>query len=121
MTDPRLHLWPKGADVAEVKRIVESLDLGYIVKPFWWTPESEDVERVLVLADGFEGGTITDYIYPKNPELLKESIEWAIGLRKESRGARLVQQAWDRIFGSHVKIGQWEDINTPGPESWRDL
>lgn len=120
MTDPRLYIWPRGAEVVAVKEIVQNLGLSYTVRPFWWTPEAEDVKRVLVLADGFDHGTLVDYIYPKRQELLKESIEWALGLRAESRGARLVQGTWDRIFGGPVKIREWEDVESDEPEHWME-
>lgn len=119
MTDRRLHIWPRGADVSAVKAIVQGLDLGYVVKPFWYTADSEGVERVLVLGDGFDHGTRVNYIHPLKPELLQESVEWALGLREESRGARLVQTTWDRIFGGHVEIGPWEDIHME-PRVWSD-
>lgn len=113
-------IWPRGADVSRVKEIVQSLNLDYVVKPFWYTPEAENVERVLVLGDGFDAGTLTNYIFPKRADLLKESIEWALGLRAESHGARLVQGTWDRIFGGPVKIGEWEDVESDEPEHWME-
>lgn len=118
--DPRLMIWPKGADVAEVKAVVESLDLGYVVRPFWYTEHSEGVERVLVLAEGFQHGTIVDYIRPLKKEQMPEAVRWALGLQAESRGARLAQATWDRIFGAPVKIGVWDDVHQPNPLAWRD-
>jgi len=102
--DPRLFIWPKGADVAAVKAVVEDLvpELGYKVKPFWYdVATSEDVERVLVLADGFENAPVVDYIYPKTTALTHEAVEWSLGLR-ESRGARLAIDTMRRIFGQDL-------------------
>lgn len=109
MTDPRLFLWPKGVDVTAVKAIVEGLKLGYTVKPFWFDiATSEDAERVLVLADGFEHSPVVDYIYPKNPALLQESVEWALGIRETSRGARLASEKMLAIFGESMRV--WDEI-----------
>ena len=115
----RLHLWPRGATLTEVKSVVQSLNLPYTVKPFWWEQGvSEDVDRVLVLADGFEGGTVVDYIYPKNPALLREAVGWALGLN-ESKGARTVQETWAKAFGGPVNI--WDDVHMPDwDKEWPD-
>lgn len=104
--------------MSEVKRIVESLDLGYKVSPFWYQlGVSEGAERVLVLDEGFENGTAVDYIRPLKPEQMQEAVEWALGLREESRGARLMQDTWNRIFGGEVQI--WEDIHMP--DGWDEV
>lgn len=103
--DSRLFIWPKGADVTAVKSIVVGLGLDYTVKPFWFDQAiSEGVKRVLVLADGFEGGAAFDYIYPRSEANLKESVEWALGLREESRGARLAIDTMKRIFGDALTM-----------------
>ena len=116
--DPRLFLWPKGSDVSEVKRVVEDLNLGYKVSPFWYqNGASEGAERVLVLDDGFEYGTAIDYIRPLKREQMQEAVEWALGLREESRGARLIQDTWNRIFGGEVRI--WDDVSMP--EGWDEV
>lgn len=114
--ESRLHLWPKGADVTRVREIVESLDLGYVVKPFWYTSDSEEVERVLVLANGFPYSPTVDYIYPKGEAQLQEAIEWALGLRQESRGARLWEGTMKRIFGEDLV---WSEVAMP--EGWSDV
>lgn len=114
--ESRLHLWPKGTDVAKVREIVESLDLGYVVKPFWYTSDSEEVERVLVLANGFPYSPTVDYIYPKGEAQFQEAIEWALGLRQESRGARLWEDAMKRIFGEDLV---WSEVAMP--EGWSDV
>lgn len=104
----RLHIWPKTADVTEVRKIVESLNLGYTVKPFWFEHGvSEDVERVLVLADGFNNGVTVNYIYPKNPALLEESVRWALGIQEESRGAHMWEDTMKGIFGQDLI---WESV-----------
>lgn len=103
--DPRLFIWPRGADVSAVKAIVEELvpTLGYKIKPFWYEPGlSEDVERVLVLREGFEHGPIVDYIYPKSPALMREAVEWALQVRADSRGARDSFALMQSIFGEDL-------------------
>lgn len=113
----RLFLWPKGADTARVRAVVESLSLPHVVRPFWYTAgESEGVERVLVLADGFENGPVVDYIHPRSEANLKESVEWALGLREESRGARLAMGTMKRIFGEDLV---WSDVSMA--DGWSDV
>lgn len=123
MPDPRIHLWPKldkdDPRVLNVKEVVIGLKLGYSVKPFWYEPGvSEGVERVVVLDDGFEHGTIVDYIYPKKPGMVQEAVEWALGVREDSRGARdsmalmrsifgdglveTTEEAWDAVAGNYA-------------------
>lgn len=115
--DPRLFLWPRTADFTEVRGIVESLNLGYVVRPFHYDAStSEGVKRVLVLADGFDNGTVVDYIYPKSPALLEESVRWALGLQESSRGARLWQDTMKRIFGADLV---WESVSMN--EGWQDV
>lgn len=108
--DPRLFLWPKlpkdSPKILAVKGIVEELvpKLGYKVKPFWYdVATSEEPKRVLVLADGFENAPVIDYIYPKNPKLTREAVEWALGLR-ESRGAKTAMDTMRRIFGEDLTM-----------------
>lgn len=122
MPDPRLHIWPKLAKddprVLKIKEVVVGLNLGYSVKPFWWQPGvSTDVERVLVLAEGFEYGAVVDYIYPKKPAMAEEAVRWALGVQDESRGARdsfaklseifpgitpTTEEAWDEVAGDYA-------------------
>lgn len=112
VTDPRLFIWPKGADVAGVKQVVLDLDLGYSIKPFWYTAGvSEDAKRVLVLADGFENSPVVDYIYPKRPELLREAVEWALGIREEHPGARDSLATMQRIFGAELTMREEDWTN----------
>lgn len=106
--DPRLFIWPKGADprkVAAVKQAVIDLGLPYVVKPFWYAVESsEDAKRVLVLEDGFENSPVIDYIYPKKSAMVQEAVEWALGIRPESRGAHLALDTMKSIFGEELTV-----------------
>jgi len=106
--DPRLFLWPKGADprkVAAVKGAVLALNLPYTVKPFWYSVEtSEEAKRVLVLEDGFDNGPVVDYIYPKKPAMVEEAVKWALGIQAESRGARLSMDLMRSIFGEELTV-----------------
>ncbi|URM87470.1 hypothetical protein SEA_DUSTYDINO_70 [Microbacterium phage DustyDino] len=116
--DPRIHLWPKlekdDPRVLKVKEVVIGLNLGYSVKPFWYQPGvSEGVERVVVLADGFEHGTVVDYIHPKKPAMVQEAVEWALGVREESRGAHSWIDKMQSIFG--------EDLRETTEERWEEI
>lgn len=105
--DGRLHIWPRlekdDPRVLAVKDVVLGLNLGKPVKPFWYSPGvSDGVERVLVLADGFEHGPIVDYIYPKKPAMLQEAVEWVLGVRAESRGGHDSMALMRSIFGEEL-------------------
>lgn len=107
--DPRLFIWPKlskdDPKVLAVKQVVLDLKLPYVVKPFWYdVVTSEDAKRVLVLADGFENGPVVSYIYPKNKAMIQEAVEWALGIREESRGARHSMDLMRSIFGEELTV-----------------
>lgn len=112
--DPRLFIWPKlpkdSPKILAVKQVVEDLGLPYVVKPFWYdVTTSEEAKRVLVLEDGFQNGPVVDYIHPKKKELLREAVEWALGLR-ESRGSRSAEDTMAGIFGAGVALAVWDEI-----------
>lgn len=112
-------MWPKlekdDPRILKVKEVVIGLDLGYAVKPFWYTPgASEGVERVVVLADGFEYGTLVDYIYPKKPSMVQEAVEWALRVRDDSRGSHGSLDLLKSIFGEGLKETteeHWDEIS----------
>lgn len=110
-------MWPRleksDPRVLAVKDAVLKLNLGRSIKPFWFEPGvSVDVERVLVLADGFQYSPVIDYIYPKNPAMMKEAVQWALGVKRESRGARDSMAKMREIFG--------EELRETTEEAWEE-
>lgn len=103
--ESRLFIWPKGhsAKVEEIKQVVLNLGLGHAVKPFWYDVNtSVGAERVLVLEAGFENSPVIEYIRPMKREQLREAVEWALGIRKDSMGARKPIDTMRRIFGEDL-------------------
>lgn len=122
--DGRLFIWPKLSKddprVLAARKAVEELALSFPVKPFWYEPgASHNVERVLVLADGFEHSPIVDFVYPKKPALMREAVEWSLGLR-ESRGARLAMDAMTKIFGEGLTLRERKEERDEFGE-WRPV
>lgn len=122
MRDGRLFIWPKGSKkVDAVKEVVMALDLGYSVKPFWYSVESSaDVKRVLVLEAGFENSPVVDYIRPMKKAQLEEAVRWALGVQEESRGARLALDTMKRIFGEDLTMSVEKDEEEEDPNGWLD-
>lgn len=100
----KLVIWPKGADLAPIKEAVLALNLPFKVIPFWFEPEVSGEDRVLVLADEYPWGLISDSIYPKNPALMVPAIEWCLGLRELERGPRYWKDKMVEAFGPGVKF-----------------
>ena len=104
MTDARpLRIWPEGADLSGVKAAALKLvggKLDYAIQPFWFSLANED--RVLVLEDGFEYGTVRDYIYPRTPEQMELAILWCLGENELDRGPHLHLDTLSRLFGGPV-------------------
>lgn len=108
MPDGRLFLWPKVSKdhpkIAALKQVVLDLDVGFAVRPFFYEGGvSQDVTRVLVMADDFEWSPIVDYIRPMKKAQLPEAVSWALGL-VDSRGARASLDTMKRIFGEETTM-----------------
>ena len=105
MTDARpLRVWPEGADLSAVKAAILSLAAGGgpRAQPFWFSLKSDD--RVLVLADGFEYGTVRDYIFPKTgtEAQLSTAIKWCLGEIELEDGPHWHLDMMSRLFGGPV-------------------
>lgn len=108
MPDGRLFIWPRmpkdHPKILKIKSVVESLGLDYGIKPFFYdAASSQNVQRVLVTAAGFEHSPIVDYIRPMKAEQVGEAVRWALGLT-DSRGARNALDTMKSIFGEDLTM-----------------
>lgn len=116
----KLVIWPKGSDLAPIKEAVLALDLPFKVIPFWFDAQVSGEDRVLVLADEYPWGLISDSIYPKSPGLMKPAIEWCLGLRELERGPRLWIDKMQEVFGPGVVFRGTEPWSAQGSQPTGD-
>lgn len=75
-----LYLWPKGADLAQVKAAVLATELPFKVKPFWFTPGQH--ERCIVIGEVGDLPILADYVRPKSQAAHEKAVRWFFGLEE---------------------------------------
>lgn len=97
-----LYIWPKNADLTELKSVVVDMGLPFKVAPYWFEPGEHD--RCIALSEGFDH--LTDHVYPKSESALKASVEWFFGLR-ELPQVKTTLSKLQSVFGEDVKE-EWD-------------
>ena len=97
-----IYLWPKGADLADLK------------------------SAVLALEPGFQH--IVDHVYPKNEQTAQLAVQWALGMIDLPQ-AHTVDKKMRKVFGDDIRELDpdeiWPNGNNPyigkdGAWSWPD-
>ena len=119
-----IYLWPKGADLADLKSAVLALNLPFRVRPFWFEPGKHS--KVIALEPGFQH--IVDHVYPKNEQTAQLAVQWALGMIDLPQ-AHTVDKKMRKVFGDDIRELDpdeiWPNGNNPyigkdGAWSWPD-
>lgn len=104
-----LYIWPKGANLDDMKKAVVEAELPFAVRPFWYDPRHRG--PAICLEDGFPW--VYDHIRPKSHAARVAAVKWFFGLRDLPQGPRLLFDNMKDILGDIVEV---EDDG--GEDTW---
>lgn len=105
-----LYVWPKGANLDELKKAVVEAALPFAVRPFWYDPRHRG--PAICLEPGFPW--VYDHIQPKSHSARVAAVKWFYGLQDLPKGPRLLFDNMKDILGEIVEVEE-----DGGEERWQ--
>lgn len=98
-----LYLWPKGADLTDIKAAVVEANLPFKVRPFWFQPGKHSKCIVVSGVEAVERPPIgPEFVVPRSHKSAVAAVRWFFGLEE----LPVVHTALSRlqgIFGEDVR------------------
>lgn len=110
-----LYLWPKGADLADIKLAVAAANLPFKVRPFWFQPGKHS--KCIVLDEVGDLPITAEYVRPKSADAREKAVRWFFGL-EELPVVHTPLTRMQAIFGDEVRELEGPFENMPNTEGW---